>query len=74
MDSGAIRASACSRDLLFRLLAASALVTLGACTPAGFDRSIEPPTPLSNVRPDMLDPDGTFKKNGLAPVDPSEQI
>ena len=64
----------CSRDLPFWILAASALVTLGACTPAGSGSSIEPPTPLSNVRPDMLDPDGTFKKNGLAPVDPSEQI
>ena len=68
----------CRRDLLFWLLfwvvAGSALVTLGACAPAGSGPSIEPPTPLSNVTPDMLDPDGTFKKNGLAPVDPSEQI
>lgn len=53
---------------------AAALLALGGCTPAGHGSSLEPPTPLSNVTPDMLNPDGTFKKNGLAPVDPSEQI
>ncbi len=53
---------------------AGTLVTLGACTPPGGGPSVEPPVPLSNVTPDMLNPDGTFKKNGLVPVDPSEQI
>ena len=55
------------------LLAASALLPVSACTPGGAS-TLEPPTPLSNVTPGMLNPDGTFKKNGLAPVDPSEQI
>lgn len=42
--------------------------------PCGGPATIKPLTPLSNVTPDMLNPDGTFKKNGLAPVDPAEQF
>ena len=53
---------------------AASIVTLGACTPAGNGPWVEPPTPLSNVTPGMLNPNGTFRKNGLVPVDPSEQI
>lgn len=64
----------CRSSILGWILLATVVVTLSACTPAGSGSSIEPPTPLSNVTPDMLNPDGTFKKNGLAPVDPSEQI
>ena len=55
-------------------IVASSLATLGGCAPAGAGPSVEPPTPLSNVTPDMLNPDLTFRKNGLVPVDPSEQI
>ena len=56
------------------MLLGAILLALGACSPAALAPSVEPPTPLSNVTPDMLNPDGTFKQNGLAPVDPSEQI
>ena len=52
--------------LLVALLAA-----LGGCAAGS---SVDPPTPLSNVEPAALSPDGTFKKNGLVPVDPSEQF
>ncbi len=52
-------------------LLAALLISAGGCA-AGV--SLEPPTPLSNVEPAALNPDGTFKNNGLAPVDPSEQF
>ncbi len=51
----------------------ASLVVMGGCTLPGSRRTIEPPVPLSDVSDDMLNPDGTFRKNGLAPVDPSEQ-
>jgi hypothetical protein len=60
-----------ARARLGRVLLASLVLAPGACAgPA----TIKPLTPLSNVTPDMLNPDGTFKKNGLAPVDPAEQF
>ena len=65
--------AATRRAMLAQTLLASVALALGACTMGG-PATIEPPTPLSNVTPDMLNPDGTFKKNGLAPIDPSEQF
>ena len=59
---------------LCRIVVAALLIALGGCTLPGSRRTIEPPVPLSNVSPDMVNPDGTLRKNGLAPVDPSEQF
>ncbi len=57
-------------------LRAAALLAVLLAGPAGCaaGSTVEPPTPLSNVSPDELNPDGTFRKNGLVPVDPSEQF
>jgi len=67
MTSG--KAAALRRTLLVAALAAG----LCACAPGGAP-TVEPPVPLSNVTPGMLNPDLTFKRNGLVPVDPSEQM
>ena len=68
-----LRRGSCIATAAQALLVAGATLLPAACAPGG-GSTIEPPVPGSNVTPDMLNPDGTFKKNGLAPVDPNQQI
>ncbi len=59
------------------LLLTSLALGLAACIAGPTDAGSKPGpelSPLYNVTPDMLNPDGTFKKNGLLPIDPNDQI
>ena len=66
-------AAGIAHPCLCRVFLAASLLALCGCARPGSHRTIEPPVPLSNVSADMVNPDGTLKKNGLAPADPSEQ-